>query len=631
MYTGLRSFAAILLTASAATVLPCSKAFAQTQVISPTVGQDQTIPPDQGPEIHIRATTRRVSVDVVVTDAKGKPVAGLSPSDFSVFEDGVAQPLRSFEPHTPATAVAYVPPKIPKLPPNTFLNLATAPESGTPTVLLYDMVNTPLDALMYAHEELLRYLKHRKPGTQVAIFVLGDKLHLLQGFTDDDALLISALDRNNGHVAQSKQLSSAGSTASSAQSLSPSPAAADPSSGVTPASLSQTQTGKNQSLAQTVSRLESGEALEQSYRLDQRIDITLNGLTEIGRFLAALPGRKNLIWLSGSFPTVILPDASITVNSLGQDQAIRNYGDQIKEATDLLNLSHVAVYPVDVRGVLVPPNDGIGIDKFISGQALERSTMDSIAESTGGRAYYQTNDVGGAVDRATENGSIYYSMTYSPTNMKLDGGVRKIKVKLDKPGYSLGYRTSYYADDLQKAEQEAADAPESPLSPSLELGTPVAHELFIEARLQAVGEPVAATPKQMELLAEYESMRAKKKKDKKTPAAAPSLMMQSYLITYGLLPRQLKMEVQTDGAHKALLEMGVLSYDQDGRKLNGSDSRIEDDIPAQRFALLQDEGYHLYQTVAIPVTAAAVRVAVRDTTDNRIGSLEIPLPLAKTP
>jgi VWFA-related protein len=602
----------------------------QKQVVTTPSAQDALPAPSDTATMHITATTRRTSVDVVVIDDKGKPVSGFTRADFTVYEDGVPQALRSFDPHTPGTQSAYVQPKIPKLPPNTFLNLSTAPASGTPTVLLYDVINTPVDALMYAHVELLRYLKHRKPGTQVAIFVLSDKLHLLQGFTDDDDVLMSALDKKNGHVSQSKQLGSAGSTASSAQSLSPT-TAANPPAGAPTTSQNQTQPTQNQSLAQAVSGLESGEALEQSYMLDQRIDITLAGLTEIGRFLAGLPGRKNLIWLSGSFPTVILPDSNITVNSLGQDLATRNYGDQIKEATDLLNLSHVAVYPVDVRGIVAPPNTGPEIVKFISDQALERSTMDSIAESTGGHAYYQTNDVEGAVDHATENGSTYYTMTYSPTNMKLDGGLRKIKVKLDKPGYTLSYRTSYYADDLQKAAQEVADAPQSPLSPALERGTPVSHELFIEARLQAVGEPVAATPKQMEMLATYESMRATKKKGKNPPTATSGLMMQSYLITYGLLPRQLQMQLQPDGAHKTLLEMGVLSYDQDGRKLNGSDTRIEDDIPAKRFATLSDEGYHLYQTVAIPVTAASLRLAVRDTSDNRIGSLEVQLPLAKTP
>jgi hypothetical protein len=261
-------------------------------------------------------------------------------------------------------------------------------------------------------------------------------------------------------------------------------------------------------------------------------------------------------------------------------------------------------------------------------RASEYSTMDSIAESTGGHAYYSTNDVQGAVDKAMENGSTYYSMTYSPTNLRLDGTLRKIRVTLKKPGYTLSYRTSYYADDLQRAAQEVADAPQSALSPALERGAPVSHELFVEARMQALGEPKAATPKQMEMLAEYQAMAAKKK-GKKAAAAPPTVLMQSYVITYGLLARQLDLHAEPSGAHKASLELGVLSYDQDGHKLNGIDTRIEDNIPANRYKLIPEEGYHLYQTVVIPVTASTVRLAVRDTAANRVGSLEVPLPLEK--
>lgn len=631
MHPGLRTFAPVLLAASAATLFSCSPAFAQ----------DATPAQDDPSAVHIRTTTRRVSVDVVVTDAKGKPVKGLSPSDFRVFEDGVAETLRSFDPHTPTTEAPYVPPHIPKLPPNTFLNLATAPTSGTPTVLLYDVINTPAADLMYAHEEMVQFIKHRKPGTQIAIFVLGDKLHLLQGFTDNADELTNAIDAKSGHISQSTQLSQGGSTATSSESLAPSTAQGGPGAGAQGGSY------QNQSSSATVTSLQSAEALEQSYLLDQRIDITLDGLTEIGRFLAGLPGRKNLVWLSASFPSGIVPNSNINVNSLSQDQSTRNYGEQVKEATDLLNYSHVAVYPVDVRGVVPYPGvysassqKAFGQNGQAAAAALasvtkdrtsEYSTMDSIAESTGGHAYYQTNDLVGAVDEAMENGSTYYTMTYSPSNMKLDGGLRKIRVTLKEPGYKLSYRTTYYADDLARAAQEVEDAPQSPLSPSLERGAPVSHELFVEARLQAVGAPVAATPKQLEMLAEYEAIKSKKKRGKKAALPPSNLMMQNYLITYGLIPRQLEFQPESGGVHKASLELGVLSYDQDGRKLNGIDTKIEDNIPSQRYALIPQEGYHLYQTVTIPVTASSVRLAVRDVAANHIGSLEVPLPLAKTP
>jgi VWFA-related protein len=636
------SIKTLLLAATAAGALTCGSMLAQDVVITPKPDeatnapvQAQTAAEDQSPITVFRVNTRVTSVDVVVTGEKGKPLAGLSRSDFKVYEDGVLQPVKSFDAHTPTTEVPYQTPKLPTLPPNTYINLATAPTSGTPTVLLYDVLNTPLDKQGYAHEEMVNFIKHRKPGTQIAIFVLSGKLRLLQGFTDNGDLLTASLDRDKGHTSPSTQLAQAGTTETTATSLVPAASSGDP----------RNPLGENTSATASASTLQTAEAEEQSYLLDQRVEMTLAGLTEIGRFLAALPGRKNLVWLSASFPAGVLPDSNISVDTVGQDLSTRNFGEEVKEATDLLNVSHVAVYPVDVRGVVVdsggsysaasskqygPGTQGstAALVSFASSQASSHSTMDSIAENTGGRAYYGTNDLQSAIDRAMENGSTYYSLTYSPTNKNFDGGLRKIRVVLDKPGYQLSYRKVYYADDLQRAVQEVQDTPQSPLSPSLERGAPVSHELFVEARLQAVGAPVQATPKQLEMLAEYESFTSKKK-GKKAAAAPTNVLMQNYLITYGLLPRQLELQAEPGGAHKASIELGVLSYDQDGRKLNGVDTKIENNIPAQQYAKLSQEGYHLYQTVEIPVAASSVRLAVRDTQTNQIGSLEVPLPLAK--
>jgi VWFA-related protein len=594
-----------------------------------------TAPSQPRPVTVFKTTVQRVVVDVVVTDPKGHPVTGLNKSDFTVFEDGKPQPVRSFEMHTAKVDDTYVPPKIPKLPPNTFLNLQTAPQSGTPTVILYDVLNTPSDALPYAHQEIVKFLKHRKPGTQVAIFVLGDKLHLLQGFTDNTEVLTAALDQKKGIPAQSSLVDSAPSTLTNSDAIGHTPPSVLPTN---PSTSAQSTTPLVDPAI--LSSLANFEAIEQSFLLDRRVDITLDSLTEIGRFLAGLPGRKNLIWLSGSFPSGVLPDPTIDVNSLSADQSTRSYSAEIKQATDLLNLSHVAVYPVDARGLQVPPQysaskggaPGINsMPQFTSSQAEEHSTMDSIADDTGGHAFYNTNDLQEAVSNAMNNGSTYYSISYAPTNPNFDGSLRKIKVKLQQAGYTLSYRRTYFADDLNAAAEAVQDAPQSPLTLSLEHGTPLSHELFVEAHLDTVGAPVAATPHQMELLAQYEAMRTKKKKKNAPPTQLPPVMMQQYLIEYGLIARQLDLQPGPSGSQKASLELGVISYDDDGRKLNGIDTRIDETIPAERYTVIKNEGYHLVQSVIIPVTASSVRLAVRDTKDNRIGSLEVQLPLAKTP
>ena len=132
----------------------------------------------------------------------------------------------------------------------------------------------------------------------------------------------------------------------------------------------------------------------------------------------------------------------------------------------------------------------------------------------------------------------------------------------------------------------------------------------------------------MQVLSQFEDLQSKKTKGKTVPTAP--VLMQQYLISYGLLARQLEMPTDDAGAHQASLEFGLISYDEDGRKLNGLDTHIDDTIPAPRYAKLASDGYHVVQSIAVPVTAASLRLAVRDTRANRVGSLEVQLPLAKT-
>jgi hypothetical protein len=80
------------------------------------------------------------------------------------------------------------------------------------------------------------------------------------------------------------------------------------------------------------------------------------------------------------------------------------------------------------------------------------------------------------------------------------------------------------------------------------------------------------------------------------------------------------------------LELAPRSPPSHGGHLGGArrnSTRVDDTIPTPRYAKLLDAGYHAVQTVAVPVNAASIRLAVRDARSNRVGSLEVRLLLAK--
>src|SRR5437899_4972299 len=94
----------------------------------------------------IRATTRLVQVDVVVTDSSGHPVKDrLSEKDFTILEDGKAQKVSFFSFQQLEGQEKRQSPLPPQLPPHVATN---RPEyrrtEGPPVILLLDGINTPV-------------------------------------------------------------------------------------------------------------------------------------------------------------------------------------------------------------------------------------------------------------------------------------------------------------------------------------------------------------------------------------------------------------------------------------------------------------------------------------------------------
>ena len=603
--------------------------------------------------IVLRQTVRRVRVDVVVTDAKGHPVAGLQASDFRVAEDGKPQSIRQFEYRGDENAAATVPMR-PPLPPHTFMNLPEAPEHGPLTVLLYDVLNTPLDAQLSARTQMVEFIR-RSAGRRIAIFVLGDRLRLLQGFTSDTEQL-ERVANGSGTTAQR-----------SAFMTTPPSGSEDMAAMATDAKASG-----DLAIARTLQRLAdreaNGETAYASYRLDRRVDITLGALAQIGRFLAGVPGRKNLIWFSASFPAGVTPDPDKSLGALAKvgsdgtngtkagsdsqivDDAQRNYTERMRIASGLLNAAEVAIYPVDARGLQTNSFFSASQDtsrkssrnawsdtskaglSFQQQSAQEFATMDFLAEQTGGRAFYNTNGLEQAMEAASTEGSSYYSLLYSPTNIKFDGAVRRISVQLEHGNYHLAYRRSYLADDLDSGAQpqdasDAESASSGPAEADLQFGAPLSHQLIFAARVDAVGEPAPATAEQMAALAPYREQAAKAEHRKFVQPATP-VPMQRYAVVYSVLARLLELPKSANGAYQSDISVAAMAFDKDGKTLWGTKTRLKDEIPASKIDNILKDGIRVVRAFFIPVETSVMRLVVYDEHSGRIGSMEIRLPLS---
>jgi VWFA-related protein len=573
-----------LLPVAALAVLGIQLLSAQDPPVSPT-------PPSSG--IVLKKTVRRVILDVVVTGPNQQVIRGLTQQDFSLTEDGMPQQILSFEPHE-FGSTDFVPPELPPLPLNTYVDVPNRPEGGPLNVILYDMLNTSLDDQMIARIQLRKFIRNKPPGSRFAIFVFYDTLRMLQGFTDDENQLDAAVNSR--------------STWPRIPATNAAVPNGDPHNGTDP--------------GRDLGARDMADGLRE-YKLDNRVSSSLDAFLKISQFLAGFPGRKNLIWLSSSFPGTVFP-------AEGGFGDVRNYSAEIKEVTDTLTLGQIAVYPVDVRGVVgwhpvSPKKAAHQADGQYGYLYSAYATEDDIADATGGHAFYSNNDIKGAIADAVENGSTYYALSYSPTNQIYDGRLRKIHVAIAKKGYRLAYRRSYFGDDPNSPHQHAVELPTDALYVNLQHGAPMAHQVFFSAHIYASGEPAPATPAQMARFAERPAY-ARAYGKKKPPKPLPPIHLQPYTVEYTVPTRQFKL-LEERSEQPTTLEVAAAAFDRDGNELSSIVQRVVDGRSADERSPAEQKMYRVQQKMDVPLKAVSLRVAVRDVTTDHIGTLEVSLPL----
>jgi VWFA-related protein len=414
--------------------------------------------------------TFKTKVNVVLLDVtvmKGKEaVSDLHKEDFQVFENGQSQAILSFEEHNGATPTTM---KRPPMPAGEFSNVPTVETSDSVNVILLDALNTPNADQMFVRSQMIRYLKDLKAGPRLAIFTLGSRLRMLQGFTTDPAALLAAVNASKGP--QTSQLLKSGSEERDEQSTLDFMAASG-------------------STQEAIDAMKQFQAEASSFKTDVRVRLTLAALQELGRYLAVIPGRKNVMWFSGSFPIALLPDTDLPEPSRG----VKHYNSEIQTTANLLANARVSVYALSAEGLTANSVEGADQDSLFADQRLQaeeesrerqskaqgsvanRNSMERLAEETGGEAIYNVNGLASALEKTVHDGSHYYSLTYKPTETKTGGSFRQIRVKLAKGNYKLSYRRGYYADDSKASV--AVEHAQDPLTPLMLRGMPDFSEIL---------------------------------------------------------------------------------------------------------------------------------------------------------
>jgi len=332
--------------------------------------------------------------------------------------------------------------------------------------------------------------------------------------------------------------------------------------------------------------------------------MTLQAFQALARYLAPIPGRKNIMWVAGSFPVHFFPDT-------GKRGEFKNpYPNEVRQTAELLTADQVAVYPSGasvlatesyLNGSSDPSANRTG--KAVEADEADRSfnqiAMEMLARDTGGHAFYNTNGLSEAMEQAVEEGSHFYSLAYVPSNSKLDGRYRKIDLKVAGGEYKLAYRRGYYAENAKFPVAEAGSKKNDALVALMGFGMPDFAQVLYKVRVAPVAVDAASGAK--------ESKAA----------------VVRYGLDFAITPGDLHLETGPDGIRRGNIEVMLAVYDADGGLVNVLRKKSEIVLNPQMYAEVMRTGLQMHREMDVPENAAYLRTGLMDLGSWKLGSLTV--------
>lgn len=508
------------------------------------------------PQITFRSSAQLVQINVIV-DGRAGPVAGLKASDFTVTDNGKRRAVQvfSFDDErslaVPASATAPA-----AAPASSFTN-AEARAPGM-VVVLFDALDstdavecvngrpafTSGHSLQLAKNGALAYLGKLDPRVRVALFGLDARLRVLSDFTTDHARQVDLL---RAYKPSTRVITGDGSEDTDVR-------------GAFNAMNAQAGGAYNQDVTGPMGRADAAQALG-----------------AIARHLAGMPGRISLVWFMTRTP---LGGAAI-------EAAVAN--------------DNIAVYPADARGLmtrefvyaqgLAPAcgtfAGGPGISR-LNAQPSGQAAMEDIAQATGGRAFYNTNDFGGAIAAAAADSMASYTLGFYIQASELDDTLHRVQVRVRGKGIEdVRYPHGYWA--LRSAN---ADFPPSQAA------------LRVALRL-ALNSPLDAT-----------ALKLKARVSRIGPAAI--------LVSGNLDVHQLQMGKAGQLRTGAVILASAV-YDAPGKMIESSSRLLSLKYTSTEFRRRLSSGLPFQQTVGLAPGATDVRFVAEDPATAAVGSLTIAL------
>jgi hypothetical protein len=341
--------------------------------------------------------------------------------------------------------------------------------------------------------------------------------------------------------------------------------------------------------------------------------MTLQAFQALARYLAPIPGRKNIMWVAGSFPINFFPDTG------RRGQFASPYPNVVRQTAELLTADQVAVYPIGASALAVESylqgnadpsanRTGKAVEGDEADRAFNQIAMESLARDTGGHAFYNTNGLSEAMEQAVDEGSHFYSLAYVPSNARMDGRYRKIDLKVSGD-YKLAYRRGYYAENAKFPVTEAGQKKNDALVPLMGFGMPDFAQVLYKVRVAPVAGSAAD--------GSNGTNGAAGVKEAKAAAAV------RYGLDFAITPGDLHLEAGADGIRRGNIEVMLAAYDADGGLVNVFRKKSEIVLNPQLYAEVMRTGLQMHREIDVPGSATYLRTGLMDLDSGKLGSLTV--------
>jgi len=322
-------------------------------------------------------------------------------------------------------------------------------------------------------------------------------------------------------------------------------------------------------------------------------------LQQMALALSQLPGRKNLLWFSGgSNVHTLIPNAI----SLENDADWRGLYDELDQ-------ERIAIYPIDARGLMVILRPAV-----LMALATQHIILNEQAQATGGQAFYDNNGLKEATEHFLDTDVSFYSLTYSPQNLRFDNKWHKIRVAVDG-SYHLSYRSGYFADGSMRGTEEPPKTRTRLLAggEKLEMTEMRDKPIIFRASVLPSSDPSVA--------------RMEKPSGSLSPPP-PKKGSVPFSVRYTVPLNALTVR-EVDGRHQIVFAVAAIALNRDGSAVQQDAQQVKMVLKEDVFRRDPNLIVTLDQKLNLTKDDQFLSLGVLDTVSGRFGSVEVPLDVHK--